>query len=144
MRDRERQRHRGRSRLLTGSRMWDSIPGFRDHTLSWGQMLNCWATQVSPSIPIYMKPYDLMYYSKRGVSINCSGLMANIQKVVTFYHGLSGVKEAYFSKSSYISVFSLKNHTEQWLIFPTKGYYSWLFKKNLSNWCPYFVLFKNE
>ena len=38
MRDtqRERQRHRGRSRPLTGSLMWDSIPRLQtqDHTLS--------------------------------------------------------------------------------------------------------------
>ena len=37
---------RGRSRLPSGSPMWDSIPGPRDHGLSQRQMLNHWATQV--------------------------------------------------------------------------------------------------
>ena len=39
---------RGRSRLLAGNPMWDSIPELQDHTLSWRQMLNHWATQASP------------------------------------------------------------------------------------------------
>ena len=38
---------RGRSRLPTGSLMWDSIPRLQDHALSWRQMLNCLATQES-------------------------------------------------------------------------------------------------
>ena len=43
MRDTERGRDSGRGR----SPMWDLIPGPRDHTVSWRQMLNHWATQVS-------------------------------------------------------------------------------------------------
>ena len=51
MRNTERVRDigRGRSRLPTVSPMWDLIPGPRDHALSWRQMLNHWATQVSPT-----------------------------------------------------------------------------------------------
>ena len=40
---------RGRSRHLTGSLMWDSIPELWDHVLGWMQTLNCWATQASHS-----------------------------------------------------------------------------------------------
>ena len=48
---RERQRHRQwRSRFPMGSPMWDSILGSQDHTLSWRQMLNHWATQASLSV----------------------------------------------------------------------------------------------
>ena len=51
MRDtqRERQRHRQREEKQAPcrQRMWDSIPGFRDHALSQRQTLNLWATQVS-------------------------------------------------------------------------------------------------
>ena len=46
-RERGRDTGRGRSRLLAGSPMWDLIPGPQDHTLSWKQMLNHRATQVS-------------------------------------------------------------------------------------------------
>ena len=47
----ERGRDTGRrgSRLPAGSLIWDSIPGLRDHALSWRQTLNCWATQGSVS-----------------------------------------------------------------------------------------------
>ena len=38
--ERGRNTGRGRSRLHAGSPMWDSIPGFQDHTLSGKQMLN--------------------------------------------------------------------------------------------------------
>ena len=50
MRDTERSRDkgRGRSRLPVGSPIQDSIPGPWDHDLSRRQMLNRWATQVSP------------------------------------------------------------------------------------------------
>ena len=41
---------RGRSRLLAGSLMRDSIPGFQVHTLGRRQALNHWATQGFPSI----------------------------------------------------------------------------------------------
>ena len=37
---------RGRSGFPAGSLMQDSIPGPRDHDLSWRQTLNHWATQV--------------------------------------------------------------------------------------------------
>ena len=50
MRDTERGRAetgRGRCRLHVGSLMRDSVPGLQDHTLSWRQMLNHWATQAS-------------------------------------------------------------------------------------------------
>ena len=42
MRDTERVRDldRGRSRLLTGSPMWDLIPGPQDHALSQRQTFN--------------------------------------------------------------------------------------------------------
>ena len=50
MRDTQRERGgdtgRGRSRLPAGSPMQDSIPGPRDHALSWRQTLNRWATQA--------------------------------------------------------------------------------------------------
>ena len=46
-RERGRETGRARSRLHAGSPMWDSIPGLWDHTLSWRQMLNHWATQPS-------------------------------------------------------------------------------------------------
>ena len=46
-RKRGRDIGRGRSRVLTGSLMWDSIPRPCNHALSWRQTLNCWATQVS-------------------------------------------------------------------------------------------------
>ena len=46
-RERGRDLGRGRSRLLTGSPMWDSTPESRDHALSQRQMLNRWATQAS-------------------------------------------------------------------------------------------------
>ena len=50
-RERERGRDigRGRSRLHAGSPMWGSILGLQDHILSRRQMLNRWATQVSPN-----------------------------------------------------------------------------------------------
>ena len=44
--ERGRDIGRGRSRLHTGSQMWDSILGFRDHALSQRQTLNRWATQA--------------------------------------------------------------------------------------------------
>ena len=47
---REKQRHRGKSRLPEGSVMQDSIPGPQDHDLSQRQMLNHGATQVPPQI----------------------------------------------------------------------------------------------
>ena len=40
-RERSRDPGRGRSRLPTGSPMWDSIPGPQNHDLSPRQMLNC-------------------------------------------------------------------------------------------------------
>ena len=42
MRDRENRRDigRGRSRLHTGSPMWDSIPGLQGHALGQRQVLN--------------------------------------------------------------------------------------------------------
>ena len=48
-RERGRDIGRGRSRLPVGSPMWDSISilGLQDHTLSWRQTLNHWATEVS-------------------------------------------------------------------------------------------------
>ena len=48
-RDRERERQRQRQRekqLPTGSLIWDSIPGLRNHDLNQRQMLSHWATQV--------------------------------------------------------------------------------------------------
>ena len=39
-RERSRDIGRGRSRLYSGSPMWDLIPGFQDHTLSQRQTLN--------------------------------------------------------------------------------------------------------
>ena len=57
MRDRERGRDigRGRGRLLTGSPMWDLIPGLRDHTLSQRQMFNLWATEASQHLKVEKK-----------------------------------------------------------------------------------------
>ena len=46
-RDRDRDTGRGISRLHARSLMWDLIPGLQDHTLSWRQTLNHWATQAS-------------------------------------------------------------------------------------------------
>lgn len=46
-RERERDIGRGRSRLHTGSPMWDRTQGLRDHALGQRQALNCWATQMS-------------------------------------------------------------------------------------------------
>ena len=46
-RERGRDIGRGRSRLLAGSLMGDSIPGPQNHTLRQRQMLNCWVTQGS-------------------------------------------------------------------------------------------------
>ena len=40
----------GRSRCLTESPMWDSIPELWDHALSWRQTLNRWATQASQNL----------------------------------------------------------------------------------------------
>ena len=44
-RERHRDIGRERSQFLAASPMWDSIPGPRDHTLSWRQTLNHWATR---------------------------------------------------------------------------------------------------
>ena len=44
---RGRDTGRGRSRLPARSPMWDSIPGPREHDLSWRQTFNHWATQAS-------------------------------------------------------------------------------------------------
>ena len=57
MRDRSRDTGRGRSRLPTGSPMWDLIPGPRDHTLSPRQMFNHRTTQVPQSIYIVIGFY---------------------------------------------------------------------------------------
>ena len=57
-RDRERERERGwdtgrgRNKFHAGSLMQDSILGLWDHALSWRQMLNHWATQLSHSLRI--------------------------------------------------------------------------------------------
>ena len=48
--ERGRDIGRGRSRLLEGSPMWDSIPGPWDRNLSWRWMLNPWATQASQNV----------------------------------------------------------------------------------------------
>ena len=53
-RERGRDTSRGRSRLLTGSPMWDLIPGPWDHSLSWRQTPNHWATQAS--LAAYFNP----------------------------------------------------------------------------------------
>ena len=50
-RERGRDTGRGRSRVLAGSLMWDSIPGLQNHALSQRQTLNRWATQVSHEPP---------------------------------------------------------------------------------------------
>ena len=47
-RDTARDRGGGRSSLHAGTPMWGSIPGLQDHTLSWRQVLNHWATQGCP------------------------------------------------------------------------------------------------
>ena len=44
--ERERQRHRGRSRLPAGIPVWDLTPGPWDHDLSQRQTLNHWVTQA--------------------------------------------------------------------------------------------------
>ena len=56
MRDRKRGRDigRGRSRLPTGSLMWDSISGPPDHDLSQRQTLNHWTTQLPLNPRIYL------------------------------------------------------------------------------------------
>ena len=56
-RERARDTGRGRSRLYSGSPMWDSILGLQDHALGRKQALNHWATQVSL--------YFLTCYSER-------------------------------------------------------------------------------
>ena len=56
--DTERGREKGRNRrskLHARSPMWDLIPGLRDHTLSWRQPLNHWATQASQNLSIHIK-----------------------------------------------------------------------------------------
>ena len=50
--ERGRDMGRGRSRLPTGSPIWDSVPGPWDHALSQRQRLNRWAAQVSQKIPL--------------------------------------------------------------------------------------------
>ena len=52
MRDTERGREvgRGRSRVPTGSPMYNLILGPQDHNLSQRQMLNHWATKVPPEV----------------------------------------------------------------------------------------------
>ena len=52
---RERQRLRYKSRLHAGSLIQDSIPGPRDHDLSWRLMLHHWATQVPLSPLLTLK-----------------------------------------------------------------------------------------
>ena len=54
-RDRGRDTRRGRSRLPTGTPMWDLIPRLRDHDLSRRQVPNCWATQVSHILYFFFK-----------------------------------------------------------------------------------------
>ena len=55
-RERDRDIGRGRSRLLTGSLIWDSISGPWDCDLSPRQMLNHWATQASQGTFDYIIP----------------------------------------------------------------------------------------
>ena len=55
---------RGRSRLLTGSLMWDSILGPRDHDLSQRQMLNHLATQASQFLFTLVPPQSYSDTSK--------------------------------------------------------------------------------
>ena len=62
--ERSRDIVRRRSRLLTGSLMWDSILGPQDHALSQRQMLNHWATQASRrpmSFNVMWKPVGMMF-----------------------------------------------------------------------------------
>ena len=51
-RERGREIGRGRSRLPSGSLMWDSISGLQDHALSQRQVLNHSATQASLALYI--------------------------------------------------------------------------------------------
>ena len=55
--ERGRDTCRGRSRLLAGSPMGDSVLELRDHNLSPRQMLNRWATQVS-----LIWKYNVIFY----------------------------------------------------------------------------------
>ena len=55
---------RRRSSLLGGSLMWDLIPGSWDHTLSWRQMLNHWATQASQEVGRHEMSEKLLSYTK--------------------------------------------------------------------------------
>ena len=58
--ERGRDTGRGKSRLPVGSLMRNSIPGSRDHDLSWRQILNHWVTQV----PLGPKPLkDKCYWT---------------------------------------------------------------------------------
>ena len=61
MRDTEKRQDtgRGRSKPLSGSPMWDSIPEPRDHVLSRTQMLNHWATQASLKIIFFTFKFAL-------------------------------------------------------------------------------------
>ena len=60
---RERQRHRGRSRLPVGSPMWDLIPGPWDHDLSQRQTLNHGATHVAQWCPVmFLIQMTLFFY----------------------------------------------------------------------------------
>ena len=57
-RERERDTGRGKSRLLAGSLMRDSIPGLQDHALSQRQTPNHRATQASPWRVFYVPGTD--------------------------------------------------------------------------------------
>ena len=50
---------RGKSRLPTGSRTWDSIPEFRDHDPSQRQMPNHWTIQVPLKCVNFSSAYKL-------------------------------------------------------------------------------------
>ena len=64
MRDTERGRDigRGRSRLLVGSLIQDSIPAPQDHDLSQRQMLNHLATQVPHLLPSIERHFCNFFY----------------------------------------------------------------------------------
>ena len=52
-RERGREMGRGRSRLHSGSPMWNLILKLQDHALSQRQMLNWWATQASQNLSLF-------------------------------------------------------------------------------------------
>ena len=58
--ERHTERGRGRSRPHVGSPMRDSILGLQDHTLGQRQVPNCWTTQASPHIFLYVYLFHIL------------------------------------------------------------------------------------